>query len=227
MPKDDDRPRPSWRDIDKTRDRAGGPKRDRDGPPSRTMREEERQQKQYRAALEALFEKGEIGKLADRLGAQNGPRLSAVEAMQAVNDPVPAPAPSESTPAQVVAPSGSTPGAAPAGEAKAAGKKKGEDKVTLRRKVMEATSRHEITKAVERYLERFPMPDDHEFLEQILEHEQEGRVMEAMERIGHLLDQRNPPRRSRALCSKLRYLSETTRNDELRERAGGLLRRLS
>lgn len=225
MPKDDDRPRPSWRDIDKTRDRSGGPKRDREGPPSRSMREEERQQKQYRAALEALFEKGEIGKLADRLG-QNGPRLNAMEALQAVNEP--SPAPSESTPAQVVAPSGGTPASTPpAGEAKVLGRKKGDDKVTLRRKVMEATSRHEITKAVERYLERFPMPDDHEFLEQLLEHEQEGRVMEAMERIGNLLDQRHPPKRSRALCSKLRYLSETSRNEEMKERASGLLRRLS
>jgi hypothetical protein len=87
--------------------------------------------------------------------------------------------------------------------------------------------RQEITRAAERYLERFPIPDDHEVLEQLLEHEKEERVSQAMERIGALLDRRLLPRRSRALCSKLRYLAETSGSDAVRGTAQVLLRRLT
>ncbi|MCS6912469.1 MAG: hypothetical protein RMK29_10865 [Myxococcales bacterium] len=194
----EDRPRRSWRDIDRARDgaagmRAAGPTRER---------EEERAQKQYRAALEEAFERGELGKLAEKL-ASPPIRLAA-----------------EPQPAAEVTPPPEPPAPPPPVRRKA------DDRATLRKKVLEAVGRHDITRAVERYLERFPMPDDHEFLEQVLEHEQEGRVMEAIRHIDALLDERVLPRRSRALCGKLRYLAETSPSDPLREMAERLLRRL-
>src|SRR5581483_3217259 len=64
---DRDRPKKSWREIDAGRDRAGGSARTPGGP--RPGPSADRSSKQYRAALDALFEKGEVGKLAEKLSA--------------------------------------------------------------------------------------------------------------------------------------------------------------
>lgn len=233
----DNRPKKSWRDIDKARDGSRG---SRQGSEPRRDPQADREQKQYRAALEALFEKGGIGKLADKLSAtgargplsaedlRNLPKESdesgAAEALAREAEAADAPS---GTPAPVAA-AASTPAAAEGRVGAAAGKKKGaEDRVGLRRKLLEAAGRQEISRAAEKYLERFPLPDDHEVLEQLLEHEKEPRVLQAMERIGHLLDLRQTPKRSRALCGKLRYLADTASSDEVRRKAQELLRRLS
>ncbi|MFO0574601.1 MAG: hypothetical protein U1A78_11415 [Polyangia bacterium] len=213
----------SWREIDKARDGSGRPNRAAasSGRPAGRSEEDQRQ-KQYRAALEAAFEKGELGKLAEKLNVVRG-----------ISEEPARPAPVVATP---VAPS--TPNAAEAAEGAAAaggdeaagargGKKKpGEDKATLLRKFLEASTQKDISRNAERYLARFPLPDDHEFLEQLLEHEKEARVREALTRISELLDRRHMPKRTRALIGKLRYLTETSSSDELRERAGSLLQRI-
>ena len=111
--------------------------------------------------------------------------------------------------------------------AKKGGKKKPvEDKLSLRRKLLEAAGRQEITRIAEKYLARWPLPDDPEFLEQLLEHEKETRIREALDRLGILLDRGQMPRRSRALCGKLRYISETGFDPELQTAAQALLTRL-
>ena len=204
MPKED-RPRKSWREIDRSRESGGGA---RGGPPPQRAREEEHAQKQYRAALEAAFAKGELGKLAEKLSSRGAPA------------PVATPEPGKETETAEAPAAEARPAAAPVKG------KKTDDKLSLRKKLVEAIGRQEISKAAERYLERFPLPDDHEFLEQILEHEQDGRVVEAMGRIAALLDQRVLPKRSRALCGKLRYLAETSVIDRTRQDAEALLKRL-
>lgn len=220
----DERPKLSWREIDKARDGSGRPGRagPSSGRPAGSSVEDQRQ-KQYRAALEAAFAKGEMGKLAEKLNVVRG--LS--------EEPKPAPAaPAATSPASPAATAVPASGPAPEGgeageEGGARGKKKpGEDKPSLLRKFLEASSQKEISRCAERYLARFPLPDDHEFLEQLLEHEKEARVREALGRIGELLDRRHLPKRTRALTGKLRYLTETSLNDELRELAGTLLKRI-
>lgn len=211
----DDRPKVSWREIDKLREGSGSRG---SGPPSRPLRQEEQAQKQYRAALEAAFAKGELGKLADKLNlvGRSEPREP--------ERPAPiAPAAVAAEPAAGAPAAGGTDAAAPPKSGK---KKPVDDKAALRKKLVEAPSRHEIAKAAEKYLARFPLPDDHEFLEQLLDHEEESRVREAIERIWDLFDRRQPPRRSRALSGKLKYITETARDDELRRRAEELLKRL-
>jgi hypothetical protein len=225
----DERRKMSWREIDKSRDgsssRSGsgssrGGERGSSGP--RTGfggGAEEQRQKQYRAALEQAFAKGELGKLADKLNLL-GRGAPAEEVRPAA---VPAPA---SGPASVAAATG-----AAAGEAEDAGKrttkrKPADEKQTLQRKVLESASRHETSKAAEKYLARFPLPDDHEFLEHLLDHEQDGRIKQALTRIVELIDNRHPPKRTRALIGKLRYLTETTSDGEIRETAQTLLSRL-
>ena len=49
---------------------------------------------------------------------------------------------------------------------------------------------------------------------------------DAMGRIAALLDQQVLPKRSRALCGKLRYLAETSGSDRTRQDAEALLKRL-
>jgi len=242
----DDRPKMSWREIDKARSGGGGssrgsssPQRSGGGPRSGGRSTEDPHSKQYRAALEAAFAKGELGKLADKLNL-----LGRGNPNDEANRPTPAPAPPPpgdkpslsdrmvATAERVVAPTpvpaASAEGGDDAAKKKVVGKKKaGEDRPSLHRKLLEAPSRHEISKAAEKYLARFPMPDDHEFLEQLLEHEQNERIKEALSRITQLLDRRLPPRRTRALIGKLRYLTETNSEDAIRETAQTLLQRLS
>lgn len=215
----DERPKLSWREIDKAREGSGRPGRasPSSGRPASSSAEDQRQ-KQYRAALEAAFEKGEMGKLAEKLNVVRG--VSSDEPAK----PAPAAAPAApSTPAGD--PPGDPPGADDSG-GRGGKKKAGEDKATLLRKFLEASSQKEISRSAERYLAKFPLPDDHEFLEKLLEHEREARVREALGRISDLLDRRHLPKRTRALIGKLRYLTETSPSDELRELANVLLTRI-
>lgn len=233
----EDRPKMSWRDIDKRRDGASHGKNGtgRSGLPTT---QEEARQKQYRAALEAAFEKGELGKLADKLnltsrgGASTpaAPTPSNGSHASASSNQSPRPQPT-SRPTEAAAPAAETSAASPAAEDKS-GKKKivgklAEDRSHLRKKLVEAVGRGEISRAAEKFLVRYPIPDDHEVLEQLLEHERESRVSEAIARIAHLLDRNQMPKRSRALCGKLRYIAETSRDTELKQAAQGLLTRLS
>lgn len=243
----DERPKMSWREIDKARSgggsrgsasshhSGGGPRGGRGG--------EDAHQKQYRAALEAAFAKGELGKLADKLNLLGRGSLSEEPSRPAATASPPSPADKPSLSERAIATAeraavgesataaegaGSGLGIDEASKKKSTGKKKaGDDKLSLHRKLLEAPSRHEISKAAERYLARFPLPDDHEFLEQLLDHEQDGRVKEALSRITQLLDRRLPPRRTRALIGKLRYLTETNSDEPIRESAQALLNRLS
>jgi hypothetical protein len=219
----DERQKMSWRDIDKRRDgSSSGGRVATSGPAEpRGGSHEDHRQKQYRAALEAAFAKGELGKLADKL---NIPGL---------NPPAPAPAPTPPPAAEVgdagAAADGSAAaaGSAPVVSGKPGGKRKPDDeRLTLRRKLIEAAGRQEITRTAEKYLSRYPLPDDHEVLEQLLEHDKEARIREAISHIGALIERRQLPRRSRALCGKLKYIIETTADSELRAAAQGLLERL-
>src|SRR4051794_37677748 len=67
-----DRPKKSWRELDSQRGKPR-PSRDERGD-SRSSGMDARASKQYRAALDALFEKGEVGKLAEKLGP-GSPRI--------------------------------------------------------------------------------------------------------------------------------------------------------
>lgn len=243
----DERPKMSWREIDKVRSGGGSSSRGsgsshRSGGGPRTgggggRGTEDPHQKQYRAALEAAFAKGELGKLADKLNLLGRGSPSDEPSRPTTNPPASEkPSLSErmiATAERAVVPeptpvSAEAAAADSAAKKKAAGKKKaGDDKPSLHRKLLEAPSRHEISKAAERYLAKFPMPDDHEFLEQLLDHEQDGRIKEALARITQLLDRRLPPRRTRALIGKLRYLTETNSDELIRETAQALLQRLS
>lgn len=191
-----DRPKKSWRELDAQRDRGGssrsseGEARDRLGLPA-----QQRSSKQYRAALEALFDKGGVAKIAEKIEERTGPAPGA--------PPTPKGPPRE----RVVAPAAD------------------ENRAALRKKILEAIGRDEITRAVDRYLKEHPLPDDFEVLEQVIEHRKADRQREALAALERMLD-KDKPKRTRVLAAKLRLIEETSDERELRETAARLRARL-
>ncbi len=192
--------------------------RDSRSPSSGSGGMDARASKQYRAALDALFAKGEVGKLAEKM-TPNGPRLDPHDLVRGgtgrPND----------TPAMSGASSGSSTNApaatsAPASETRAPQKAppapppppKDDARAVLRKKVLEALGRDDISRAIDRYVKAHGWPNDFEILEQALEHTKPDRQTEAMAALEKLLE-REKPKRSRTLAGKLRFIEETSDGD--------------
>ena len=235
-----DRPKKSWRELDQMRDRGGPrPSRDdRDRPRPGGM--DARASKQYRAALDALFEKGEVGKLAEKLsGAPGGARLDPLDVVRGTHRGGGTPALSGSSGGSGsggAAGGGSPPaagGATPAEDREPASPKatpapapqKEDGRAALRKKVVEALGRDEISRAIDRYVKAHGWPGDFEVLEQALEHNKPERQTEAMDQLDKLLA-REKPKRSRTLAGKLRFIEETSDSPELREHAARIRAKL-
>jgi hypothetical protein len=195
-----ERPRKPWREIDAARDRSRPERQEAKGEP----RSSTRASKQYRAALDALFEKGGVGSIATKLG-------------QTAATAAPSPPASAANPAPAATPAPTTP--APA--ASAADEARG----PMRKRILDAIGREEITRAVDRYVKAYGMPEDFEVLEQALEHTRPARVAEALAALEALLG-REKPKRSRTLVGKLRFLEETSDDPQLQEMATRLRARL-
>ncbi|HZS36980.1 MAG TPA: hypothetical protein VFF06_09140 [Polyangia bacterium] len=198
---DRDRPKKSWREIDAGRDRAGGSSRTPGG--ARPGPSADRSSKQYRAALDALFEKGEVGKLAEKLSAPPPARSM--------------PTPPATEPAAAEPPS-MTARRAPAAEPAPKANPADEARAVLRKKILAALGRDEISRAVDRYVKAHGLPPDFEVLEQALEHQKPERVGEVLDALDGLLD-REKPKRSRTLAGKLRFIEETSDDADLKARA--------
>jgi len=218
-----DRPKKSWRELDAARNKPR-PSRDERGD-SRSSGMDARASKQYRAALDALFAKGEVGKLAEKMGP-GSPRIDPHDLVRGTHragsdGPAMSGAGSgsSSTPASGAAPATSSPERvstkAPPAPAPAPVKEDG--RAALRKKVIEALGRDEISRAIDRYVKAHGWPNDFEILEQALEHNKADRQTEAMSALEKLLD-REKPKRSRTLAGKLRFIEETSDGD-LRDQA--------
>ncbi len=231
-----DRPKKSWREMDAMR---GKPRPSRDERDSRSSGMDARASKQYRAALDALFEKGEVGKLAEKLtpggpridphDLVRGPRSGGGNESPAMSGSTPtgasgasssgpsAPAPAAATPATIErAPAKAPPPPAPS--------PKEDGRAALRKKVLEALGRDEISRAIDRYVKAHGWPGDFEILEQALEHNKPERQTEAMDALEKLLE-REKPKRSRTLAGKLRFIEETSDGD-LRDHAARIRAKL-
>ena len=145
--------------------------------------------KQYRAQLDALFAKGEVGKFAEKL-AGGPPSLR------------PSETPKPAAPAPQAAPEPPPP-------------PKEDPRAVLRKKLLEAIGRDDISRAFDRYVKAHGMPGDFELLEQGLEHNKSEKQLEVLAALETLLE-RDKPKRSRTLVGKLRFIEETSSDDELR-----------
>jgi hypothetical protein len=190
--RDRDRPKKSWREIDAQRDR-NSPRPEGGHKPS--THKSEAASKQYRAQLDALFAKGEVGKLAEKLGAP--------PSMRTPDPPKP------------TAPEPEAPPKPPKEDPRAA----------LRKKVLEALGRDEISRAFDRYVKAHGMPADFELLEQGLEHNKSEKQLEVLEALEKLLD-KEKPKRSRTLTGKLRFIEETSGDEDLCARAAQIRGRI-
>ena len=226
-----DRPKKSWRELDAQRGKPR-PSRDERGD-SRSSGMDARASKQYRAALDALFEKGEVGKLAEKLGP-GSPRIDPHDLVRGTHRGGGGDAPAMSgagsgtsgaatgnagPAASTSAPSTSAPERASAKAPAAAPvtPQKEDGRAALRKKVIEALGRDEISRAIDRYVKAHGWPNDFEILEQALEHNKADRQTEAMDALERLLE-REKPKRSRSLAGKLRFIEETCDGD-LRDQA--------
>jgi hypothetical protein len=223
-----DRPKKSWRELDAMR---GKPRPARDERDSRSSGMDSRASKQYRAALDALFEKGEVGKLAEKL-TPGGPRLDPADLVRGGTGrsggdaPAMSGAGSGTPPAATAAPATArTPAKAPPPAAPSPAAQQKEDaRSVLRKKVLEALGRDEISRAIDRYVKAHGWPNDFEILEQALEHNKPERQTEAMAALEKLLE-REKPKRSRTLAGKLRFIEETSDGD-LRDHAARIRAKL-
>jgi hypothetical protein len=96
---------------------------------------------------------------------------------------------------------------------------KEDSKGSLRKKILEATSREAGSRTFDRYVKLYGLPNDFELLEQGLEH---IKIEKQVEVLGHLeqLLQKEKPRRSRTLQGKLRLLEETSAASDIADQAG-------
>ncbi len=225
-----DRPKKSWREMDAARDRAGPrPPRDKNDRPSQGSNSsssggmDARASKSYRAALDALFAKGEVGKLAEKLsGAPGAARVDPVDVVHGREQKRESPldnARSSGSSSEREAPSTPRAAAPPPEPVKEDGR------APLRKKVLEALGRDEITRAVDRYVKSHGWPNDFEILEQALEHTKDERQAEAMDQLDKLLS-KEKPKRSRSLAGKLRFIEETTDSPDLRDQAARIRAKL-
>src|SRR2546423_13310217 len=229
-----DRPKKSWRELDAARNKPR-PARDERGD-SRSSGMDARASKQYRAALDALFEKGEVGKLAEKLGP-GSPRIDPHDLVRGTHRAADAPAMSGASSANAAnsANAASNPGAsqpstsgdrvtskAPPAPPHVPAKEDGRS--ALRKKIIEALGRDDISRAIDRYVKAHGWPNDFEILEQALEHNKSDRQTEAMEALEKLLE-REKPKRSRTLAGKLRFIEETSDGD-LRDQAARIRAKL-
>jgi hypothetical protein len=167
----------------------------------------ERESKKYRAALDALFEKGGLAKAAETLlGKDTEPAR-----------PEPA--------REVVAPTGAAGASATPAMATAPAKEKEDSRAALRKKVLDAVGKDEISRAVDKFVKHYGLPQDFEVLEQALDHQKAERVAEAMALL-EAMTAREKPKRSRTLIGKLRLIEETSDDSELRARAALIRQRL-
>ena len=189
-----ERPKRSWREIDAGRDGA----RSRDARAPSDSPAQAKASKAHRAALDALFERGEVGKYAEKLGL-GAPRT----------DPTP--------PAAPAAP------AAPIEPPKPSAKEL--ERAALRKKIIEGTSRDGVARAFDRYAKAYGMPKEWDLLERGLEHPRADRLAEVLTEIEALLP-RDPPRRTRTLDGRLRFIAETHDDRAARGRAEALRTRI-
>ena len=186
----------SWKEVDAQRD---GTRRHEASTP-KSDGADAKASKAHRAALDALFAKGEVGKYAEKLGLGSPDARPAVE------------------PAR---PEGPRP---PSPEELARAEKEA-DRAALRKKILDGTTRDAVGKAFDRYTKSYGVPQEWEVLERGLEHPVDDGLAEVMTALETLLKSEKP-RRTRTLDGRLRFIAETHEDKELRARAEALRAKL-
>jgi hypothetical protein len=191
--------RPSWKEIDRMRDKAGRRKKreNRD----HEIREHSTRYDKYKQDLNRLFDQGLAGELLKK--------------PEKARDPEPAPpktAGKAKSKAAVVtrkAKEGRIPKDSQAGTSR----------LKLIRSVIDAEDSQSLIRAVDELSEKFGLPDDWEVLVRVLEHPDEKLALQAISRMKVLLPKTVKIPRRFTLRERLRSIGQTASGGELRQLA--------
>lgn len=191
--------RPSWKEIDRMRDRTG--RRKKREKKDHEIREHSTRYDKYKKDLNRLFDQGLAGEL---LKKQTPEKPKEPELPKA-------PAKSKSKAAVVTrkAKEGRIPKDTQAGASR----------LKLIRGVIDAEDSEGLIKAVGELSERFGLPDDWEVLIRVLEHPDEKIVLQAVTKMKALLPKTAKIPRRFTLRERLRSIGQTAADGELRQMA--------
>lgn len=193
--------RPSWKEIDRMRDKSG--RRNKREKKDHEIREHSTRYDKYKKDLNRLFDQGLAGELLKKQTPEKPKEPELPKSSGKGN--------SKSKAAVVTrkAKEGRIPKDTQAGASR----------LKLIRSVIDAEDSESLIKAVGELSERFGLPDDWEVLVRVLEHPDEKIVLQAVIKMKGLLPRTAKIPRRFTLRERLRSISQTATNGELRQLA--------
>jgi len=193
--------RPSWKEIDRMRDKSG--RRKKREKKDHEIREHSTRYDKYKKDLNRLFDQGLAGELLKK---------QTTEKPKEPELPKPAAKDKSKSKAAVItrkAKEGRIPKDTSAGTSR----------LKLIRSVVDADDSESLVKAVGELSERFGLPDDWEVLIRVLEHPDEKIVLQAVTKMKALLPKTAKIPRRFTLRERLRSIGQTAADGELRQLA--------
>ncbi|RLB58789.1 MAG: hypothetical protein DRI34_03805 [Deltaproteobacteria bacterium] len=194
--------RQSWREIDRRRDNPGGRRKRKNG--ERELPQHSTRYERYKADLDRLFDQGLAGELLRKAG-----KHPAAQAREAAAEEASQAAPEQQEPATRAKKAARRPRV----NRRAAGKLK------LMRAVIDAPAGEGVCQAIDELVERFGLPDDWEVLVRTLEHDDEALVLQAVDKMSVVLPGLAKVPRRLSVKERLRTISQTASEADLRARA--------
>lgn len=196
--------RPSWKEIDRMRDGSG--KRKKSQRENEKLEHSTRYDK-YKSDLNRLFDQGMAGELLKRMGKPDS------SANEKVKERVQEKAKNRKS---TLRRSGRIP----------SDSSKSSSRFKLIRAVVDAQDRDGLIDSLNALVERFGLPDDWDVLARVLEHPDEGLLRQGVERMGQLLELGVKVSRRASVKERLRTISQTASDFDLRQAASDLESRL-
>ena len=193
--------RPSWKEIDRMRDKSG--RRKKREKKNHEIREHSTRYDKYKKDLDRLFDQGLAGELLKK---------QTPEKPKEPEMPKPSGKDKSKSKAAVVtrkAKEGRIPKDSQAST----------NRLKLIRSVVDADDSAGLIKAVDELSDRFGIPDDWEVLVRVLEHPDEKLVLQAVSKMKALLPKTAKIPRRFTLRERLRSISQTAADGELRQLA--------
>jgi hypothetical protein len=191
--------RPSWKEIDRMRDRSG--RRKKGDKKNHEVREHSTRYDKYKQDLNRLFDQGLAGEL-----------LKKPDQEKEKEPPVPK-APGKGKAKAAVVTRKAKEGRIPKD------RQANTNRLKLIRSVVDAEDSRSLIEAVNELNEKFGLPDDWEVLVRILEHPDEKLVLQAVSKMKVLLPKTAKIPRRFTLRERLRSIGQTASDGELRQLA--------
>jgi hypothetical protein len=213
--------RPSWKEIDKMRDGSGGRRQKKKA--KEEVKEHSTRYDKYKADLHRLFDQGMAGELLKKVAKERHKPKTAEEPEASEADAQAADSGQEGQAekgAKGVLRRKNPSGRIPADTSRSSSRFK------LLRAIQDATERAALIAALDALVAAFGLPDDFEVLVRAVEHPDEKLVKQAIERMSARLESVAKVPRRASLKERLRTISQTAADPELRKAAQELETRL-